>query len=137
MNNGKIEDPPLQVIDRNPLWTLISVIISLLAGYGVYLLFSVMHPLGFILFVPAALLFFHTLWTLLHPFAGIYKDKFELSPSLFYQPTRYFIDIAKSGLDKKGHLILEYKDGERERLYLFGIHKAQLQTLISAIESAR
>lgn len=93
--------------------------------------------MGFLLFIPASLVSFHTLWTFLHPFAGIYKDKIELKPSLFDQKTRYFIDIANSGLDKKGSLILEYKDGDRERLRLYGIHKAYRSTLLASLPSVK
>ena len=93
--------------------------------------------MGFLFFIPASLVVFHTLWTLLHPFAGIYKDKIEIKTTLFDQKTRYFIDIARSGLDKKGNLIIEYTDGDRERLHLFGIHKAHISTLLASLPSGK
>jgi hypothetical protein len=137
VNNGKIEEPPLVYIPRNPLWLVISVIVSVLSIYFAYALLSGMNPVGFLFFIPASVVVFHTLWTLLHPFAGIYKDKIEIKPSLFYQKTRYFIDIARSGLDKKGNLIIEYTDGDSECLHLYGIHKAHLSTLLSSLPSGK
>ncbi len=93
--------------------------------------------MGFLFFIPSSLVAFHTLWFFLHPFAGIYKNKIELKPSLFNQKTRYFIDIARSGLDKTGALIIEYTDGDTERLHLYGIHKDQITTLLAALPSGK
>jgi len=135
VDNGKIEEPPLVYIPRNPLWLVISLILSVIFIYFSYVLLRDMNPLGFLFFIPASLLAFHTLWIFLNPFAGIYKDKIEIKPSLFHQKTRYFIDISRTGLDKKGDLILEYKDGDNERVHLFGIHKAHLNALLSALPS--
>jgi hypothetical protein len=137
VNNGKIEEPPLVDIPRNPLWLVVSVLISFVFVYFTAVLFRDMSPMGFLFFVPASLVAFHTLWAFLNPFAGIYKDKIELKPSLFDQKTMYFRDIAFGGLDKKGDLIIEYTDGERERFRLYGIHKAHLNTLLSALPAAK
>jgi len=135
VDNGKIEEPPLVYIPRNPLWLIVSVGISLIFVFFAYILFKDINPLGFIFFIPASFVVFHTIWTFLHPFAGIYSDKIEFKPSLFDQKTRYFIDIARIGLDKKGRLILEYKDGDTERLHLYGIHKLHINTLLASIEA--
>jgi hypothetical protein len=137
VNNGKIEEPPQIYISRNPLWLLISALFSLIFLYYAYTLLRDLQPIGFLISVPACLLAFHTLWTFLHPFAGIYADKVELKPSLFNQKTRYLIDIKRGGLDKKGNLIIEYTDGETERFRLYGIHKAQLQTLLAALPKGK
>lgn len=96
-----------------------------------------MNPLGFLFSIPSVLIAFHTLWFFLHPFAGIYQNKIEFKPSLFNQKTRYFIDMARIGLDKSGALIIEYTDGDSERVFLHGIHKAQIGTLLSALPSSK
>jgi hypothetical protein len=137
VDNGKIEEPPLVYISRNPLWLVVSVMLSLIFLYGAYVLLRDMNPLGFLFFIPSALIAFHTLWFFLHPFAGIYKDKIEFKSTLFNQKTRYFIDIARSGLDKSGALIIEYTDGDTERVLLYGIRKAQIGTLLSALPSVK
>jgi len=135
VDNGKIEEPPLVYISRNPLWLMVSTVLSIVFLYGTYALLRDMNPLGFLFFIPSALIAFHTLWFFLHPFAGIYQNKIEFKPSLFHQKTRYFIDIARTGLDKSGALIIEYTDGDTERVRLHGIHKAHINTLLSSLPS--
>lgn len=136
MNNGKIEEPPLRYLSRSPLWMGISVAFTLLLAFLQYYLFATMNPLGFILLLPSVLLFFHTLWSLLHPYAGVYNDRIEIKSSLFYQKTLFFIDVAKSGLDKKGDLILHYKDGEEEKFRLFGLNKNDKPLLLGALSKS-
>lgn len=133
MNNGKIEEPPLAYIGRSPLWIALMVILTLALAALQAMLFRDINPLGFIMLLPTVLVFFHTLWSLLQPFAGIYHDRVEIKPSLFYQKTIYFIDIRQAGLDKKGALILKYKDDEEERLHLPGVNQKDLPRLLSAL----
>lgn len=136
MNNGKIEEPPLAYIGRSPLWMGIMVILTLALAALQAILFRDINPLGFIMLLPSVLLFFHTLWSLLHPFAGIYTDRVEIKSSLFYQKTFYFIDIHQAGLDKKGALILKYKDGEEERVLLLGMNQKDRPRLLAALSPA-
>lgn len=136
MNNGKIEEPPLAYVGRSPLWMGLMVMLTLALAALQTLLFRDINPLGFILLLPSVLLFFHTLWSLLQPFAGIYTDRVEIRSSLFYQKTIFFIDIRKAGLDKKGALILKYKDDEEERVHLLGVNQKDLPRLLTALSPA-
>lgn len=137
MDNGKIEEPPLVYIARNPLWLLISVVLSLIFAYWTYDLFKDMNPMGFLLFIQSAMLAFQCLWFFLHPFAGIFADKIEFKATLFHQKTFFFIDMVRIGLDKSGALIIEYTDGETERVSLKGMHKKQIAALLAALPAKK
>ena len=136
MYNGKFAEPPLRYLSRGSVWMGLHLLISFLLIVLQYLLMRDMRPLGFILLLPTLLLFFHALWSLLNPFASQYKDYIELKVSLFYQKTIHFNDVKKAGFNAKGQLIVEYKDGEFERVFVPGLSRAGRKDLIAILRGS-
>jgi hypothetical protein len=135
VKNANVEEPPLSYINRNPLWLLASVLISLIFAAFTVRLFLLIDPLAFLLMIPAGILIFQTIWMLLNPFAGIYSDKIVIKSSLFKHKVLYLVDIQKAGLNKKGNLVVEFHDGDTELIPLSGVLKSGIPSLLAAIRS--
>lgn len=131
MKNNKKEALPRLNIERDPLFLLISVLISALIVFLGYRLLKDVNPLGFFVLIPGSILSFQSLWWLLNPFAQIFDDKLEIKQSLLHHKDRYFVDVKKITETKKGKLFITYNDDDVEELNLFGIkssHRRFLKT---------
>jgi hypothetical protein len=134
------EELPLFIMDRNPLFVAIFVLISALVVYAGYLLLKDVNPWGFIVLVPGAILSFQSLWFILNPFGNIYRDKIEIQQSLVHHKTRYIVDIKKITETDAGKLYITFRDDEIEYLNTYGIKnshrdvlKKELETLVSQV----
>ncbi len=129
MKKQEKEEVPLLLIERNPLVLLVSLVICSLFVYWGYTLLKDVNPRGFLVMVPAGIVLFHSLWLLLNPFALIFDDRIEIRQSLIHHKMRHFIDIEKLSQNKEGRLFISYRDGEVEKLNLFGIKKQHKELL--------
>lgn len=121
-------------IERHPLVLIVSLgITGLLAWYNVSL-FSVMHPLGFVIMTPTVILAVQSLWLILTPFAMVYADRVEFRQSFFHQKRRYFIDLKRTAINRDGKFYIVYHDDEVERLHLFGIRPSHVQLLKTELD---
>jgi hypothetical protein len=125
------EEVPLMSIERNPLFLIISLLLTVGMAYLTFQnLFAKevldINPLSFFLFVPTLVIFFQTMWYLLNPFAYIYEDKFEIKRSMFHNQFWHFVDIKKVGEIKNGKFNIQYNDDEVEPLKLFGVRRSDL-----------
>ncbi|MBL7932972.1 MAG: hypothetical protein JNL60_13775 [Bacteroidia bacterium] len=134
MKSDKKEDLPLVNIERNPLFLLVSSLLTGVIVFYAYSLLKAVNPWGFMVMVPAAVLAFQTLWWLLNPFAEIYHDRIEIKQSLFQDKVRYFVDLKKINSTKKQSLYITYNDDEQEELNLFGIKSSHLPLMKSEME---
>lgn len=128
------EDIPLHYFERNPLIIVIFLAITSVFSYFTYSYFVIVHPLAFVLAVPAVIFAFQTMWLMLNPYAVIYEDKFEIKRTLLSNKFWYFIDIKEvSGVTKEGFTIT-YNDDEVESVSTFGIrssHKASFRDAVN------
>src|SRR3954465_4329680 len=99
-----------------------------------YVLLEAVNPWGFIVMIPATIVFFQLLWLLVNPFAIVFDTKIEFKQSLFHNKMRYFVDIKKVSEGKSGKLYITYNDDEMEALNLFGIRPSHVKLLKSEIE---
>ncbi|HQQ94343.1 MAG TPA: hypothetical protein PLQ93_07300 [Bacteroidia bacterium] len=135
MKNADLDEPPLRYFNRDPLWVLSSALISIGFVASCVWLFMATNPLAFLMMIPAGLACFHSLWIMLNPFAGIYADKVVFTAHLLNHKQRHFRDIKTAGFDRSGQLILEYHDGETERIQLRGMRASQKPELLAALTS--
>lgn len=134
MRKREEEGTPLVNIERHPLVLIVSLgITGLLAWYNVSL-FSVMHPLGFVIMTPTVILAVQSLWLILTPFAMVYADRVEFRQSFFHQKRRYFIDLKRTAINRDGKFYIVYHDDEVERLHLFGIRPSHVQLLKTELD---
>lgn len=136
MRKREEEGTPLVNIERHPLVLIVSLgITGLLAWYNVSL-FSVMHPLGFVIMTPTVILAVQSLWLILTPFAMVYADRVEFRQSFFHQKRRYFIDLKRTAINRDGKFYIVYHDDEVERLHLFGIRPSHVQLLKTELDKS-
>jgi hypothetical protein len=115
-----VREVPELNIERHPLTLILSAVMAFLLVATTYQLFKEMNPWGFLLMVPSAFVLFHTLWTLLNPFALVFADRIEMKQSLFSN-RQYFFNDVKRLHDANGKLFVVFRDDDSERLSLFGI----------------
>ena len=127
------EDIPLHYFERNMLVVLLFLAITATFSYFTYAYFIIVHPLAFVLAVPAFIFAFQTLWLILNPYAVIYEDKFEIKRTIFSNKFWYFIDIKGVGdVNKKGFNIT-YNDDEVEPVSTFGIRASHQAAFRDAV----
>ena len=127
------EDSPVHYFERNLLVVAVFMAITATFSYFTYSYFIIVHPLSFVLAVPAVIFAFQTLWLMLNPYAVIYEDKFEIKRSIFSNKFWYFIDIKGVGeINKKGFNIT-YNDDEVEPISTFGIRSSNKQAFRDAV----
>jgi hypothetical protein len=128
------EETALLNVERNVIFLLFLVIISALIIYGAFKLLQVYNPWGFIVAIPGAILSFQSLWLLLHPFALIYTDRFEIRQSFLHRKERYIVDIKKITQKKSGKIYITYNDDEVEKINLAGIKPSHVSLMKEQVE---
>ena len=85
------------------------------------------NPWGSAVGIPGLTLTLQALWLIVHPYAIVYDDRFEIKQSLIYNREFYYLD-GKS-IDSKSNLFvgLIYNDGDVEKLPLFGMRASHKQ----------
>jgi hypothetical protein len=134
VKNIQKEEIPLVNIERSPLFLLISVALCSVLIYFGYALLMAVNPWGFIVMIPATIVFFQLLWLFVNPYAIIFDDKIEFKQSFFHNKLRYFVDIKKISESKSGKIYITYNDDEMEALNLFGIKTSHAKLLKTEIE---
>lgn len=128
------EDIPLHYYERNMLFIVVFVAITVALTYFTYHFYINISPLVFVLGTPTLIIGFQTLWLVLNPCGIIYEDKFEIKRTLLSNRFWYFIDIQKVGeLNSKGFEIT-YNDNEKEMVSTFGIkgsHKKEFRDMVN------
>lgn len=130
------EEKVLLHIERDPLFLLTSVLISGGIVFAGYQLLKAVNPWGFIVLIPGGIFSFQTVWWLLNPFGLVFADKIEIKQSLLHHRYRYFVDLKKVSVSKKGKLIVTYTDDNMEAMNLFGIKAAHLMLLKTEMEKS-
>ncbi len=121
-------------IDRNPVFIIVSVIVSIILDYLSYTWILNLIPWGFVMLIPAAFFSFHTIWFILTPYALFYEDKLEIKKNLFSNNMLFFVDVKKVGEISKNNLSITYNDEELSVIKLTGIKSNQKTTLKSELE---
>lgn len=121
-------------IDRNPLFIIVSIMLSIVLDYLSYTWILNLIPWGFVMLIPAAFFSFHTIWLILTPYALFYEDKLEIKRNLFSNNMLFFVDVKKVGEITKNNLTITYNDGELSVIKLSGIKTNQKTTLKSELE---
>lgn len=128
MKNEKEE--PKEYFERNILVVIAMAAISIFLDWlSIHLLVDV-NLWGTATAVPGLILSLQTLWLVVHPYAIVYEDRFEIKQSLFYNKHFYFLDAKAVNPNGNSSLLMIYNDNEPEKLPLFGIrpsHKEAFQ----------
>ncbi len=120
----KNEDEPKEYFERNILLVVIIIGLGLfLDWYSLYLLGQV-NPWGTATIIPGLILTLQGLWLLVHPYAIVYEDRFEIKQSLMYNKEFYYLDAKGVDEKKTSSLSLIYNDEEVEGIHLFGMRSS-------------
>ena len=118
------DNKPKEYFERNIL------LVTIYIGTGLFLdwlslhLLSNVNPWGTATSVPGMVLTLQGLWLLVHPYAIIYEDRFEIKQNFIYNKEFYYLD-AKRLENRASRLVMIYNDGEAVSLPLFGMRRAK------------
>ncbi len=115
------EDEPKEYFERSILLVITLTAAGLFLDWlSIHLLMEV-NPWGTAFAVPGMVLTLQALWLIVNPYAIVYRDRFEIKQSLFYNREFYYLDAK--GVEKKSTMKLDmlYNDDEIEKLPLLGM----------------
>jgi hypothetical protein len=97
------------------------------------------NPWGTATAIPGLMLTLQALWFIVHPYAIVYDNRFEIKQSLIYNKQFYYLDARAVDQSKPQAIQLVYNDGDLEHIPLQGMRashrpmfKQALQTKIDA-----
>ncbi len=114
-------------------------IVLLFIGGGLFLDWLTMHlfmnvnPWGSLTGVPGLVLTLQGLWLLVHPYAIVYEDRFEIKQNFIYNREFYYLDAKKLECKKPTKLTVVYNDDETESLPLFGMRGSNKNKFLKAL----
>jgi len=115
------KEEPKEYFERN------IIVVTAMAAISIFLDWLSIHLLaninlwGMAIAVPGLILSLQSLWLVVHPYAVVYEDRFEIKQSLFYNKHFYFLDAKAVKSNGNLSLLMIYNDNEPEKLSLFGI----------------
>lgn len=128
------DEEPKEYFERNILLVIIVTAAALgLDWLAIHMLIDV-NPWGSAVGIPGLTLTLQALWLIVHPYAVVYEDRFEIKQTLLYNKEFYYLD-AKA-IDGKSNISLKlvYNDGDTDRLPLLGMrpsHKQKFRNKLS------
>lgn len=121
------DEEPKEYFERNILLVIIVTAAAVgLDWLAIQMLIDV-NPWGSAVGIPGLTLTLQALWLIVHPYAVIYEDRFEIKQTLLYNKEFYYLD-AKA-IDGKSNISLKlvYNDGDTDRLPLLGMRPSYKQ----------
>lgn len=121
------EEEPKEYFERSILFVITVATVAVALDWLAVKMLMDVNPWGSVLGIPGLTLTLQALWLIVHPYAIVYDDRFEIKQSLIYNREFYYLD-GKS-IDSKSNLFvgLIYNDGDVERLPLFGMRASHKQ----------
>lgn len=131
---NKEEEEPKEYFERNMLLVLIITAIALSIDYISFYVLKKSNPWGVLIAVPGIVLTLQSLWLLVHPFAIVYEDRFEIKQSLLSNKQFYYLDAKSVNNKKPSSITLVYNDDEEESLSIIGIRNSHKVLFLKKIE---
>ena len=121
------EQEPREYFERSRSLVLIILIGALALDWLSLKMLMDVNPWGSAVAIPGLALTLQALWFVVHPYAVVYEDRFEIKQSLLYNKEFYYLD-AKAIEGKSNHrLRLIYNDGDVESISLLGMRASHKQ----------
>ena len=121
------EDEPKEYYERNVLLVIV------VAGAGFYLdwlsmyLLLDVNPWGTATAIPGLILSLQGIWLIVHPYAIVYNNRFEIKQSLLFNKEYYYLDAKGIDGKPKNSVVLVYNDNDTESLPLLGMRQSHKQ----------
>lgn len=121
------DEEPKEYFERSILLVVIVTAAAIgLDWLAIQMLIDV-NPWGSAVGIPSLTLTLQALWLIVHPFAVVYEDRFEIKQSLLYNKEFYYLDAKSIGGESSMALKLVYNDGDTDRLPLLGMRASHKQ----------
>lgn len=121
------DEEPREYFERNILLVIIVTAIAVgLDWLAIQMLIDV-NPWGSAVGIPSLTLTLQALWLIVHPYAVVYDDRFEIKQTLLYNKEFYYLDAKAIDGKSAIYLNLVYNDGDIDRLPLLGMRPSHKQ----------
>lgn len=121
------DEEPKEYFERNILLVIIVTAAAVgLDWLAIHMLIDV-NPWGSAVGIPGLTLTLQALWLIVHPYAVVYEDRFEIKQTLLYNKEFYYLDAKAIDGTSKISLKLVYNDGDTDRLPLLGMRPSHKQ----------
>ena len=121
------DEEPKEYFERNILLVIIVTALALgLDWLAIQMLIDV-NPWGSAVGIPGLTLTLQALWLIVHPYAVVYEDRFEIKQTLLYNKEFYYLDAKAIDGKSKISLNLVYNDGDPDCLPLLGMRPSHKQ----------
>ena len=121
------DEEPKEYFERNILLVIIVTATALgIDWLAIHMLIEV-NPWGSAVGIPGLTLTLQALWLIVHPYAVVYEDRFEIKQSLLYNKEFYYLDAKAIDGKSKISLKIVYNDGDIDRLPLLGMRPSHKQ----------
>lgn len=121
------DEEPKEYFERNILLVIIVTAVAVgLDWLAIQMLIDV-NPWGSAVGIPSLTLTLQALWLIVHPYAVVYDDRFEIKQTLLYNKEFYYLDAKAIDGKSTIYLNLVYNDGDIDRLPLLGMRPSHKQ----------
>lgn len=121
------DEEPKEYFERNILLVIIVTAVAVgLDWLAIQMLIDV-NPWGSAVGIPSLTLTLQALWLIVHPYAVVYDDRFEIKQTLLYNKEFYYLDAKAIDGKSAIYLNLVYNDGDIDRLPLLGMRPSHKQ----------
>ena len=121
------DEEPKEYFERNILLVIIVTAVAVgLDWLAIQMLIDV-NPWGSAVGIPSLTLTLQALWLIVHPYAVVYDDRFEIKQTLLYNKEFYYLDAKAIDGKSAIYLNLVYNDGDVDRLPLLGMRPSHKQ----------
>lgn len=128
------DEEPKEYFERSVLLVIsVTAFAGLLDWLAIKMLIDV-NPWGSAVGIPGLTITLQALWLIVHPYAVVYDDRFEIKQSLLYNKEFYYLDAKAIDGKSNTSVRLVYNDGDLEKISLLGMrasHKEKFKATIS------
>ncbi len=128
------DEEPKEYFERSVLLVIsVTAFAGLLDWLAIKMLIDV-NPWGSAVGIPGLTITLQALWLIVHPYAVVYEDRFEIKQSLLYNKEFYYLDAKAIDGKSNTSVGLVYNDGDFEKISLLGMrasHKEKFKTTLS------
>jgi len=121
------DEEPKEYFERSVLLVISVAALAVFLDWLAVKMLMDINPWGSLVGVPGLTLSLQALWLIVHPYAVVYENRFEIKQSLLYNKEFYYLDTK--AIDKKSNIFLGliYNDGDIDKIPLLGMRASHKQ----------
>jgi len=128
------DEEPKEYFERSILLVISVTAFAILIDWLAIKMLIDVNPWGSAVGIPGLTLTLQALWLIVHPYAVVYNDRFEIKQSLLYNKEFYYLDSKAIEDTSNLSVRLIYNDSDSDKIPLLGMrasHKERFKTTLT------